>query len=129
MSREQVPLVNQNPDRDGVHNQAAGELARLEEQVRGMRSVLVRLLLEVVVAEGLLVNGQGSLLLQANEALVVAALRDQADAETATQALDDVSRTVGLDPLTQLPNRLLFNDRLARGFGCARCRKEREAVR
>ncbi len=102
----------------------AGQLARLEEQVRTMRSVLVRLLQDVVVAESQLDNGRGSLLVQANEELVVAALRHQANADTAARALDDVSRTVGRDPLTQLPNRLLFNDRLARAIASAKRRNE-----
>ena len=57
-------------------------------------------------------SGQASQLLEANERLVITALGAQADAETAAGALDEVTRSGGLDPLTQLPNRLLLLDRL-----------------
>jgi hypothetical protein len=64
--------VNQNPDLEGATDKAAGDLTRLEDQVRAMRSVLVRLLQDVVIAESQLDNGRAHLLVQANEELVVA---------------------------------------------------------
>ena len=77
-----------------------------------MRAVLVRLLQDVVVAESSLSANQSAQLLEANEQLVVTALRNQTDAETASQALDMVSKSADLDALTQLPNRVLLLDRL-----------------
>ena len=70
-----------------------------------MRTVLVQLLQEVVVAEARLDHGEASLLLKANEQLIVSALGAQIDADTAHGALDEASRVGGLDPLTGLPNR------------------------
>ena len=116
--------MNQDRDLDGATHKAAGDLARLEEQVRSMRSVLVRLLQDVVIAESQLDNGRAHRLVQANEELVVAALQHQADANAAALALDVVSRTVGLDPLTQLPNRLLLIDRFTRAIASAKRRNE-----
>ena len=91
---------------------AARNLARLNSQVDAMRAVLVRLLQDVVVAESSLGANQSAQLLEANEELVLSALRNQTDAETASQALDIVSKSADLDALTQLPNRELLLDRL-----------------
>jgi diguanylate cyclase len=112
--------VNEHPDLEGATHKAAGELARLEDRVQSMRAVLVRLLQDVVIAESQLDNGRAQQLVQANEELVVAALRNQLDADTASQALDDASRAVALDPLTQLPNRLLLLDRFTRAIASAK---------
>ena len=112
--------MNEDRALDDATHKAAGELARLEEQVQSMRDVLVRLLQDLVIAENQLDNRRAHQLVEANEELVVAALRHQGDADTASQALDDVSRTVGLDPLTQLPNRMLFIDRFTRAIASAK---------
>lgn len=108
-----------NPD-TGATKKAEGELGRLQSQVEAMRAVLVRLLQEVVVAEARLDNSQAGQLLEANEQLVLAAIGHQADAETATLALDEVSRSYELDALTQLPNRTLFLDRLTQAIADAK---------
>ncbi len=99
---------------------AEQELARLTERVEAMRSLLVRLLQDVVRAESPLNTSNAAQLLDANEHLVVTALDAQADAETAARALDEVSRSGELDPLTQLPHRLLLLDRLATAITAAR---------
>ncbi len=114
--------MNEHPDLEGATHKAAGDLSRLEDQVRSMRSVLVRLLQDVVAAESRLDNSQAQQLVQANEELVIAALRNQTEADTASQALDDVSLAVALDPLTQLPNRLLLIDRFTRAIASAKRR-------
>ena len=105
------------------------ELAQLQGQVEATRAMLIRLLQEVVEAESRLSTAQGpnlidseqaARLLEANEQLVLTALRAQTDAETAAQALAEVSSTADLDALTQLPNRLLLHDRFARAIASAR---------
>ena len=97
---------------DPAATNAARNLARLNSQVDAMRAVLVRLLQDVVIAENGLSANQSAQLLEANEQLVVSALRHQTEAETASQALDVVSKSADLDLLTQLPNRVLLLDRL-----------------
>jgi diguanylate cyclase len=67
-------------------------------------------------------------LLEANEQLVIAALRSQSDAESATQALTEVSRSALLDALTQLPNRVLLLDRFAHAIAAAKRHGGRLAV-
>ena len=108
-----TPAMTFAPDpHDAAVASRQSDLVRLQRQVDDMRAVLVRLLQDVVVAEKRLGASESSQLLEANEQLVVAAMRNQFDAETASQALDHAQRVAELDPLTQLPNRMLLLDRL-----------------
>lgn len=113
--------MNEGPDpSDAAAANAERELARLQGKIDAARAVLFRLLQDVVAAESRLSNSQGTELLEANEQLVVAALRDQTDAETAANALTEASRSAGLDALTQLPNRVLLLDRFERAIATAK---------
>jgi diguanylate cyclase (GGDEF)-like protein len=71
-------------------------------------------------------------LLEANEQLVLSALRIQMDADSAAEAaahaLKEASRSVELDALTGLPNRALLLDRLAQAIAGARRRRARSAL-
>jgi diguanylate cyclase len=107
---------------------AERDLERVQRKVDAARQVLLRLLQEVVAAEGRLSHIQAALLLEANEALVVSALRDQVRAQAATQALAEHARAAGIDPLTQLPNRVLLQDRFDRAIAMAKRRGGRLAL-
>jgi len=118
-----------SPDSKGAKIAAAEhDLARITGQVESMRSVLVRLLQDVVVAEKRLGNSELLQLVEANEQLLVSALRDQTDTENAVLALTEASRNAELDPLTRLPNRVLLLDRFALAMTMARRRSARLAV-
>jgi diguanylate cyclase (GGDEF)-like protein len=67
-------------------------------------------------------------LVEANERLVLAALRAFAEAEAAAGALKEMARIAALDELTQLPNRNLFLDRFVHAIAIAKRRKERLAL-
>ena len=108
--------------------EAECEIARLDRQVLALRAVLVRLLQDVVQAEQQLDGAQTLQLLEANEQLVLAALRNQVEADTATQELAEISRSAGLDPLTHLPNRVLLLDRFAHAIAHARRHGTRGAL-
>ena len=107
---------------------AERDLARVQRKVEAARAVLLRLLQEVVVAEGRLSNSQSALLLEANEQLVVTAMRNQAEAENSSQALTDMTRSAEIDALTQLPNRMLLLDRFAQAIATAKRRASRLAL-
>ena len=121
--------MNATPDqREAGTANSEREHVRLLRRVDSMRSVLVRLLQEVVRAECRLDNSQAAQLLEANERLVVTALSAQSDAERAAQLLSDMSRVAELDALTQLPNRLLLLDRLMYAIATARRHRARLAL-
>lgn len=114
----------------GAHGLPGAEqdLARVQRKVDAARAVLLRLLQEVVVAESRLGSLQSVQLLEANEQLVVAALRSQDEAQTTSQALTDMTRSAEFDALTQLPNRVLLHDRFAQAMASARRRGGRLAL-
>ena len=90
---------------------AQTDLVRLNAQVTAMRATLAQLLQDIVVAETRLERSQVNRLIEANEHLVISALRAQTVADTAAVALDEASRLGGLDALTGLPNRTVLLDR------------------
>lgn len=65
--------------------------------------MLTRLRQDVVEVEKRLGNSHAAPLLEVNEKMVLATLRAQTDAETATQALKKASQSAELDALTELP--------------------------
>ena len=117
------------PDhRDISATRAQDELSRLNAQVAAMRAVLTQLLQDVVRAESQLEHTGAAQLLEANERLVVSALGALTHAETANGALNEASRTGGLDPLTRLPNRALLLDRLESAIAIAKRHGNRVAL-
>lgn len=108
--------------------EATRELARLREQAKAARAELAGLQLDVIEARALLGSSQSSRLLEANEQLVLALLRAQADAEVSARAFRDASRSAESDPLTGLPNRVLMLDRLIRAIAAAKRHGVRAAV-
>jgi diguanylate cyclase (GGDEF)-like protein len=110
-------------DTDGSRDAArasAAELAQVHGQIASARVRLADLKQDVAAAEGRLHNLQASPLLAANEQLVLTALRNQAEAESAARTLAAVSRAAELDALTQLPNRALMLDRCGQAIAIAR---------
>jgi diguanylate cyclase (GGDEF)-like protein len=65
-------------------------------------------------------SSQADRLVEANERLVIAALRAQTDAETAARALKEAARLAERDALTELPNRVLLLDRFAHAIANAK---------
>lgn len=113
--------MSKSPDSsDTVLAGAAREYAELKRQIDSMRAVLTRLFQDVVHAESLLGGTQAVKMRETNEQLVVAALRDQTDAQAAAQALNEASIFPAHDTLTQLPNRALFLDRFEMAMANAR---------
>jgi len=92
----------------------------LAVQIDAMRALLVRLTQDVISAQRGLDLGQAGGLVEVNEQLVLAALTSQADAQAATQALQDAVRSAELDGLTQLVNRTTLLDRFGQTLANAR---------
>jgi diguanylate cyclase (GGDEF)-like protein len=116
-----------NPAEEG-----ARELAALQRAVERARSELTQLREDVIAAQRTLHGSQAAQLLEANEQLVLSAVRAQTDAEVTAQeaerALREMSRSAEQDALTELPNRLLFRDRLEQAISGAKRRGTRAAL-
>jgi len=98
---------------------ARRELALLHVQIEQARLALSRLDEEVIKAGNAWAIKQPQLV-EANEQLVLATLNAQTDLEMRTAALEKVSRAAEIDPLTQLPNRILLLDRLTHAIATAK---------
>ncbi|WP_284617106.1 diguanylate cyclase domain-containing protein [Aquabacterium humicola] len=110
----------------------ARELATVRLAIAQAHATLAALRADVVAAERHFGSHAAAQLLEANEQLVLSALRVQTQADTAAQeaavALREASRSAELDALTGLPNRLLLRDRLARAIASAKRHRCRAAV-
>lgn len=102
-----------NSNRNSVAK-AASELRQLEKQTEKARLLLTRLQAGLVEA-GNKLGGEATLLVEANQQLVLSALHGQADAETA-------ARLAELDVLTALPNRRVLLDRFQQAMVLAKRR-------
>ena len=121
--------VDETPDgAEGLAAKAARDLGRLQQETERARATLNRVQLDVIAAQALLGNSDAARLREANEQLVISALHARTDAETATRALHDASRSAELDALTQLPNRVLLLDRFAHIIANARRHSARSAL-
>jgi diguanylate cyclase (GGDEF)-like protein len=107
---------------------AARDLSRLQAKVADAQALLVRLLQEVVVAASHADSLRTAELLEANEQLVVTALRSQTEAQSVKQAMAEVKRAAEIDPLTKLPNRVLLLDRIAQAIAAAKRHGARTAL-
>lgn len=87
---------------------AQQELAQLRVQTLEVRATLARLQDEVVQAQ----RGPADALLEANQELVIRLLRAQDEAQAAAKALHDISHSIGIDDLTNLPNRRQLRSRI-----------------
>lgn len=116
-------------DPGGASTTNAGDtLARLSVQVDAMQALLVRVLQDVVKADVGNDVPDSSLLVEANEKLVLAALAHQAQAETAARALEVAEKAARLDALTGLPNRATLMDRFSQAIAGSRRRGSLSAV-
>jgi diguanylate cyclase len=108
--------------------EAEAKLGKLNGQIAAMRALLVQLLQEEFVTEECLDPRDSSLILKANEQLIVSALGAQLDADTVYGALDEASRVGGLDPLTGLPNRTVRLDRFELAIANANAKRHGNRV-
>ncbi|TDR48649.1 diguanylate cyclase (GGDEF)-like protein [Tahibacter aquaticus] len=90
--------------------------------------MLTRLRQTIVEAMNAADSDAASPLRAVNERLVCSALKAQLDADDCNRTLGEVSRAAEHDPLTELPNRVLFHDRLEQAIAQAHRHGTRLAV-
>ena len=98
------------PDRDTPA--VADEVAQLNEQADCMRIELAQLRQTLSEMQPGVTWEQSVHLREANEKLVLAALRAESIADAAVKSLSEISRSSQRDTLTDTPNRALMLDRV-----------------
>ena len=106
----------------------ARELSELLAQLGEARAVLAQVQQEVIEAESRLGRDRSAQLLEANEQMVLRMLGALTEAESAAQALNNVSRAHECDALTGLPMRGQLLAHFARAIAQASQRGRRLAV-
>jgi len=119
-------MSEQDPEHDVTA--ATETLASLNAQVQGVRAELGRLRRELAKVQSEVGGRQPAHLIEANEQLVISALRSETIAEAAVSELGDMSRIAQHDALTDTANRALMLDRLENAIHMARRRGTRLAV-
>lgn len=106
----------------------ANELHDLHQQVAQARAVLADVKQQIAGARGQRDGDDSITLIEVNEQLILSALRSQTDAEQATQALGELSRSYGMDMLTQLPNRVQLQERFHHAIASAHRHRNQIAI-
>ena len=104
------------------------ELAALRDQTLSARAELARVQADLAAAQERLGSHAVQQLLEANEQLVLDAMRSREVADSTALLLVELTRSSELDALTSLPNRLLLIDRFSQGLTHARRNDGRLAV-
>lgn len=112
--------MTQRPAGDDAADRGARELADLQSRTEEARAALSEVQRNLADALNQLGDGEADRLREANENLIVAALQSRTDAEATARAMLNVARAAELDPLTQLPNRVLLLDRFEQAIANAR---------
>jgi diguanylate cyclase len=102
-----------SPTPDTHDSEGARELVRIQEQTRQAQAKLDQLYEQLAAAQHDLDNTRAARLVEANERLVLSTLAAQRAAAASEKALKEVTEAAELDPLTELPNRVLLRARLA----------------
>lgn len=95
------------------------ELQDLRGQVLQARFVLARLQRKIAGAHRHVDVADSAQLVEVTEQLIVSALQNQSDAEQCAQRLGALSKSYGLDALTQLPNRVPLQERFLHAMASA----------
>ncbi|GAB2521743.1 diguanylate cyclase domain-containing protein [Simplicispira piscis] len=120
--------MNHTPDKLPAAPHAENELHDLQQQVARARAVLANLRRQIADTRGQRDGDDGISLIEVNEQLVISALQSQTDAEQAAQALGELSRSYGLDMLTQLPNRVHLQERFSHAIASAHRHRNHVAI-
>lgn len=107
---------------------AARRLAQLDAQANAVRAELARLRQDLARTEQVVAGRHAAQLLEANEHLVLAAMRADAIAGQAVRKLRELTHDSQHDALTGCPNRVLLLDRLQNAMAMAERHRTRLAV-
>jgi len=115
------------PD-DSVFTAARHALGLLHHEADGLRKELAALRRDIADARREFDGTHAACLVEANEHLVLAALRARDISQSALAELDALSRASQFDELTETPTRTLMLDRIENALAQARRRGNRAAI-
>jgi len=121
-------MVEVSPPTGPEAERAACTLAALQREAASVRAQLLALQGDLAQVQGHFDAARATQLLEANEQLVLAALRAESIADTASGKLDELRTSAQRDALTGTPNRALMLDRMTLALGMARRRSSRLAL-
>jgi diguanylate cyclase len=116
------------PTAPALGAEPGAELAELEGRIVLARAELALVRADLAQAQEQLGSHHVQQLLQANEQLVIDALRSRTLAESAAQLVNELTRSSELDGLTGLPNRVLLLDRFTQALTHAKRHDSRLAL-
>ncbi|MGP1693321.1 MAG: hypothetical protein ACTS6O_12535, partial [Giesbergeria sp.] len=87
------------------------ELRSLQQQIAQARAALADLKQQIASAQRQIDFVDSAYLVEVNEQLIVSAMQNQRDADQASLALGELSKSYRLDLLTQVPNRVQLQER------------------
>lgn len=126
--RVTTPITAVGAGSRGAAERPAAELHELQAQCARTRAELERAPSEQTPSAQRLSTHPATLLRDANERLLLSTLEARHRAEVSERRFDGMVRKLGLDALTQLPNRLLLRDRFDQAAAGARRHGGRMAV-
>jgi diguanylate cyclase (GGDEF)-like protein len=106
----------------------SGNVAQLSEQAERLRKELAQLRSNLEQVRREFTTERSAQLVEANEALVRAALHSESIAEAAVSSLADLARSIQRDALTGTPNRALMLDRVESALALARRHNKHIAI-
>ena len=121
-------MVEVSPATGPEVERAACALAALQRETVSVRAQLLALQGDLAHVQGHFDAARAMQLLEANEQLVLAALRAESIADTASGKLDELRASAQRDALTGTPNRALMLDRMTLALGMARRHASRLAL-
>ncbi|MGP1682687.1 MAG: diguanylate cyclase domain-containing protein [Giesbergeria sp.] len=111
--------MSDTPAASSLTLNSESELRSLQQQIAQARAALADLKQQIASAQRQIDFVDSAYLVEVNEQLIVSAMQNQRDADQASLALGELSKSYRLDLLTQVPNRVQLQERFSYAIASA----------